>query len=183
MLLYRLVEFHELHGGWCLSSLSHMGLWHVLDSLLPESYRFFMDLQLTWVYKILNSDLHPNTFSCMKYLHRIRQSSGSFLTVSCFLLCREFRICTKQSCPELWSRLKLFTQSVITRRCIKWDFYVIMLHEKSIVLVCLFRFIEQRGCVTAVTICGCVAAVWKFERLWTQVAICIQIDEHFHSLC
>lgn len=40
-----------------------------------------------------------------------------------------------------------------------------ILHEKSIVLVCLFRFIEQRGCVTAVSVCGCVAAILKFERL------------------
>lgn len=48
---------------------------------------------------------------------------------------------------------------MITPHCIKWDFYVMILHEKSIVLVCLFRFIEQRGCVTAVSICGCVAAI------------------------
>jgi len=43
----------------------------------------------------------------------------------------------------------------------KVGFYVIILHYKSIVLVCLFRFIEQRCCVTAVTIHGCVAAILR----------------------
>lgn len=46
-------------------------------------------------------------------------------------------------------------------------FYVIILHDMSIVFVCLFWFIEQESCVTAVTIHGCVAAIWNFERFWT----------------
>lgn len=122
-----------------------------------------------------------HTPSAVWDISRMRQSKWKFSPcISCFsaesqrLLCREFHICTEQSCPELWARLKLFTQCVITLRCIKRDFYVIILHEKSIVLVCLFRFIEHWGCVTAVTICGRVAANLKFERLWTQVAICVQ---------
>lgn len=134
-------------------------------------------------------DLHPNTFSCMEYLHRIRQSRGSFLIASCVFplslsiyFAENFTFAQRSPAQNYDLVLKLFTQYVITLRCIKWDFYVIILHEKSIVLVCLFGFIEQRGCVTAVTICGWVAAILKFERLWTQVAICVQTDRWTFSL-
>lgn len=105
MLLYGLVEFHELHGDWCLSSLSQIRLGHVSDSLLPESCRFFVVLQLTWVYKILNAWSAPKHFQLYGILTQGKgRAEEVFLLHLVFLLCREFHICTGQSCPELRSR-------------------------------------------------------------------------------